>query len=209
METFKKYLKHPKMWIYALMGKSMPVTIPEGQVTYQSQQSTNPTTPAATIGAKPMSPDDPLHQDLEKAISLLKTITAKLPKVSLPIPSKPVVPQDSQLSQISELVKPNKLKNILPIFVVGIVVLILVVAGVVFIVPYIKNLQKPKVNPIVITEPSPTPIEQPQTQPSIYANDPDILKLEEDINVLDREVVGTQLREPTLNAPVLDFNISF
>jgi hypothetical protein len=210
MKTVKDFLKHPMHFVNALLGRPNPVEIPQGQVTYQTGTQ-NQVQTQSVPPAKPINPDDPLHQDLAKASNLLKNLTAKLPKVSLPIakPQTTSVPQDPNLAQISELVKPNKLKHIIPIVVFGVVILVIAIAGVAFIVPYVKNLQKPKVNPIVITQPSPTPIEQEQTKPSIYANDADILKLQEDINVLDREVVGTQLKEPTLNAPNLDFNITF
>jgi len=199
MKTVKDYLKHPKKFLNALLGRSNPVEIPAGQVTYQG----GPTTPAA----QPV-PDDPLHQDLAKASTLIKTISAKLPKVALPIVPKNETPQDPQISQVSEILKPNKVKKLIPLIIGLVILLVLVLVGF-FAYSYIAKLRSPKDNPIVVTNPSPTPIEQEQTQPSIYANDPDILKLQEDINVLDREVVGAQLRESTLNAPVLDFNISF
>jgi len=212
MKTVKDYLKHPKKFLNALLGRPNPVEIPEGQVTYQG----NPTSPEASLGAQPhvdnstknVSPDDPLHQDLAKASSLIKTISAKLPKVALPIVPKTETPQDPQISQVSEIIKPNKVKKLIPLIIGLVILLVLVLVGF-FAYSYIAKLRAPKENPIVVTNPSPTPIEQEQTQPSIYANDPDILKLQEDINVLDREVVGAQLRESTLNAPVLDFNISF
>jgi hypothetical protein len=46
-------------------------------------------------------------------------------------------------------------------------------------------------------------------KPSIYADDPVILKLQEDISVLDRELSNTQIKETILEPPSLDFNVTF
>jgi hypothetical protein len=212
MNTVKDYLKHPMKFLNALLGRPNPVEIPQGQVTYQAQnQESGIKNQAQTQTVAPVNPDDPLHEDLTKAATLLKTITSKLPKIALPIPKSvpDLTVQDPSHAQVSELIKPNKLKKFLPAIIGGVILLVLILVGLFVIAPIISKIRAPKINPIVVTNPSPTPIEQEQTQPSIYANDPDILKLQEDINVLDREVVGTQLRETTLNAPVLDFNITF
>lgn len=198
MNTVKDYLKHPKKFLNALLGRPNPVEAPQAS------------TPAP-VGTQPVSPDDPLHQDLEKASSLFKNLTAKLPKVELPIAktSSTQAIEDPNLAQVSELIRPNKMKKLLPAIIGGVILLVLILIGVFVVVPIISKMRAPKETPVVVLTPSPTPIEQAPTQPSIYANDPEILKLQEDINVLDREVVGTQLRETTLNAPVLDFNVSF
>ena len=57
----------------------------------------------------------------------------------------------------------------------------------------------------------PTPTYSPfqKFKPSVYANDPTVIKLEETLNVLDREMATVPLTEDTLTPPVLDFNISF
>jgi hypothetical protein len=209
MQTVKDYLKHPMKFINALLGRPNPVEIPQGQVTYQTgtqNPSGQPTPPV-----NPVNADDPLHDDLAKATSLLKNLTAKLPKVSIPTPNTavPQSPQDPQLAQVSELIKPNKLKKFLPAIIGGVILLIFVLIGIFVVMPLISKIRTPKETPIVVTTPSPEPIELTPSQPSIYASDAEIIQLQEDINVLDREVVGTQLRETTLNAPVLDFNITF
>lgn len=60
-----------------------------------------------------------------------------------------------------------------------------------------------------MAEPTPTPVGYQLYKPSVYAGDPEILKLEEEINIFDREVSGAVLKETTLNPPTLDFNIDF
>lgn len=46
-------------------------------------------------------------------------------------------------------------------------------------------------------------------KPSIYADDEQVLQMEEDIKVLDRELSTSQLKDSILTPPVLDFDISF
>lgn len=57
--------------------------------------------------------------------------------------------------------------------------------------------------------PSPTGVFYEPTRPSVYAEDEQVLKMEDDLRVLDREVVSTSLKESTLNPPILDFDIDF
>jgi len=86
------------------------------------------------------------------------------------------------------------------------VILILSVAG--FGIAYFmrsdkKVTQGPPLPPV----PSIPPFQR--FQPSIYADDPVILKLQEDVNVLDRELSNTQIKETILEPPTLDFNVTF
>jgi len=57
--------------------------------------------------------------------------------------------------------------------------------------------------------PTPTPVGYQRYKPSVYAGDPEILKLEEDVNVLDREVSSAILKDDTLKPPTVDFDINF
>jgi hypothetical protein len=61
----------------------------------------------------------------------------------------------------------------------------------------------------VNTFPTPTYSPYQKFKPSVYADDPVVIGLEETINVLDREMSTTPLTESTLTPPVLDFNIGF
>jgi len=47
------------------------------------------------------------------------------------------------------------------------------------------------------------------TNPSAYATDPDILNLEQEISVLDKEINEVDLKESLLQPPSLDFDIDF
>jgi hypothetical protein len=55
----------------------------------------------------------------------------------------------------------------------------------------------------------PTPFTDGSFRPSKYADDPEILQIEEDLSVLEREINRAILRDNTINPPSLDFNIQF
>jgi hypothetical protein len=59
----------------------------------------------------------------------------------------------------------------------------------------------------VATTPSPVPFDP--YKPSVYAEDPEILKLEEDIRILEMELSGTEIKEDGINPPRLDWNVNF
>lgn len=56
---------------------------------------------------------------------------------------------------------------------------------------------------------TPTPVSFDPDKPSIYAQDPEVLRLEEEINILKGELVGVSIRESGINPPSLDYEISF
>jgi hypothetical protein len=56
---------------------------------------------------------------------------------------------------------------------------------------------------------TPTPIYFDPYKPSIYAEDPEILRLEEEINILKGEISGITIKETGINPPKLDWEINF
>ncbi len=56
---------------------------------------------------------------------------------------------------------------------------------------------------------TPTLIPYEPQNPSLYAEDPEILSLEENLLVLDRELANTNIRITPITLPQLDFNITF
>lgn len=214
METIKKYLTHPKMFLNALLGRPNPVSIPEHQVTYQQDPNSKRGTggqieETPTQPMKPIDPEDPLHQDLEKASSVFKKITSKLKKTTDPLVARGNALSAQAVSSSNTFVKTDKFKKVLPIMIFGGVLVVLILIGVTVILPLLSRMGTKEETPIVVTSPTAPPIEFTPSEPSVYANDPAILQLEEKISVLDREIVGAQLRESTLNPPTLDFNITF
>ena len=58
-------------------------------------------------------------------------------------------------------------------------------------------------------KPSPTPINYEPERPSVYAEDVEVLRIEEAIDSLEKEISRASLRESGLIPPVLDYNINF
>ncbi len=215
------YLKHPKIWINALLGRPNPVSIPAHQVTYQESQtppSTTPQTvapgaanavklpeggPKTTEASSAMEGDSVMH-DMTIFKGIAEKLTSKVKEIASPVVSKGMESSNQAASSTKAFAKTDKFKKILPIVFFLVVLLIIGIAGFMLI----KNLGK-KENPTIVTGPTPTSADYYPTEPSLYADDPEVLKLEETINQLDREIAGTQLRETTLNSPTLDFNINF
>lgn len=56
---------------------------------------------------------------------------------------------------------------------------------------------------------TPTPIEEKIASPSAYATDSAILRVEADLGIIEEKLQSTDLREASLNPPVLDMDINF
>lgn len=63
----------------------------------------------------------------------------------------------------------------------------------------------------LISTPTPTPSEQTDeiSNPSIYANDPEVAIITEEIQKLDENLKDSNYRESTLSLPILDWNVNF
>lgn len=56
---------------------------------------------------------------------------------------------------------------------------------------------------------TPTPIEERPRRPSAYATDSAILAIEAELEVLEEKIQNTDIKEATLNPPVLDMDVNF
>lgn len=67
----------------------------------------------------------------------------------------------------------------------------------------------------IVLAPTPTPVVTPTLapveirNPSRYATDSGVLKIEEDLKALDKDLVGTEIKESSLTPPSLDWDVSF
>jgi len=66
-----------------------------------------------------------------------------------------------------------------------------------------------------LTKPNPTPVPMPLptkqfiASPSAYATDAAILKMEKDLELLEKDLDSVYLNEPSLHPPILDLNIEY
>jgi hypothetical protein len=147
--------------------------------------------------------EDSVAADLNKAKSVVNTIKSKLVKTATPVINKaPLIKE-----QVAT-VKPSKKKLKI---IIGVILLALVLLMMAKVTTTLRNVQEetPPVQEEVVVDSVPTIPPFLSSDPSIYANDPEILKLEEDINVLKNEMSTTPLRESSLLPPALEFRINF
>jgi hypothetical protein len=214
MKTFKQYLKHPMMWINALLGRPTHIEIPSEQVTHQESSTTeaaqsSPVAQTQAQGTQSMTrevyDEDPLKKDLEKAKNLFSKFSSRAHTLADPAIERGMAVSNEAASASSAFVKTNRFKKIIPI----IIVLVLIILFGFLALMFLRRNGGGEEIPVVISDPTPTLAPFVPSQPSIYSSDAEVLKLEQDITVLDQEIAGTALRETTLNPPSLDFNINF
>ena len=56
---------------------------------------------------------------------------------------------------------------------------------------------------------TPTPVDYEPYVPSVYSKDPEVLQIEEDVSVLDAELFRSDIGDPMIKPPNLDYNIRF
>lgn len=144
--------------------------------------------------------EDSVTQDIRKLSDFLKRTSGRyLPSRERAVgeTSGPLVYKDRNLS-----------KKLIKILLFFLFLLVLVFVGVRFF--QLVNEEGGTTENAKDTKTSPTPpaVYRPY-KPSIYADDPEVLRLEKDINVIERELGRTSVREDSLLPPRLDFDIKF
>jgi hypothetical protein len=193
-------------WIGNLTGHPKVKKTPSKQQTSTSAQPQQPQG-QAPLG-QPLQPtsEDSVAEDMKKLKKLVGKLSANVEKSV-----EPVVQKGS--SKASAFGKANQgfLRTVLKIFFVVILLIIVAYIG----MQFFKKLPggdggevtpTPEESTMTVT---PTPIVYNPTKPSVYAQDPVVLKLEEDVDVLTREISRTNIKETQLNPPALDYAISF
>ena len=149
-------------------------------------------------------PADQMTQDLEKA----KAATGKFVD-RLKGKVKPVIAERAPfLKEVAEparsLFSGDLVKKLVRTAIVALLLILLL---------YIASLFVKKPNDVgIITKdglPTPTVVPYLPYNPSVYAEDELVLRLEEEIKVLDREISTARLKETILTPPSLDFDIDF
>lgn len=148
--------------------------------------------------------EDQIADDIRKAKEVKEQIVQKVQEQLQPVISQAAPKITSAAQPVKSLFGGELIKKILRI--TTIVILIIIFLYIISL--FVKNLKQ---NGEVALNGLPTPTLAPYLpyNPSVYAEDDLVLKLEEDIKVLDRELSTAQLKETILTPPVLDFDINF
>lgn len=193
-------------WIRSLTGKPQPKK--------QSAPAAPATAPIAGSPAPVAKPatksDDSVSQDLAAFKKLVGQVSQKVSANVAPAIEKRAAATGVAVTKLSNSGNKGLIKKILKIFFIILILLLLVFAAIKLFSGKggggLGSKATPTLGPATST---PTPIVYEPPAKSVYADDPVILKLEQDINVLTREIAGTNIKETQLNPPSLDFNVSF
>lgn len=188
-------------WFGALTGRPQPASpeVPEDQ----SKKPTETKSPEVKDAAA--EEEDSVATDIKTFRSFTKRSIAKLSTMLKPYAKKGGDVSSSAATKAGEIVDKKFLRKLVRIFLILFFLLILIFVA----IRLFKTSTNGGNGGGIANQPTPTPINYEPYKPSVYADDPVIKKLEEDINVLEGEISGTNIRETDLNPPTLDFNISF
>ena len=197
---------HPRARKPVVVQQQPTVAEPQVQQTQNQQNTPQPQQPAQ---GSPVA-EDPVTEDLEKLKEIVGKFSANVNKSVAPVVSKGV--QESTI-KAAAFGKSNQkfLRMAFKIFFIAVLLIVVVFIA----MQFLKKTPGVTIGTATPTpaengpSSTPTPIVYNPTKPSIYAKDPIVLKLEEDIDVLVREIGGTNIKETQLNPPTPDFGISF
>ena len=113
--------------------------------------------------------------------------------------------QTEKLYNIKDLTSDLTPKKILKI--VGLVIMFVAIIAALYVRFF--GIGPQKSGPTITKIPTPTFFDYTNYKPSVYADDPNFKKIDEGLNVLEREAVSTPLEEETLLPPPLDFDVVF
>lgn len=181
-------LKSVRNWLLNLLGKPAPV---DQEDTPQAPESQDPQ-------------EDSVAQDVQTVKTIFGKVTDKISLFLAPFTKKGIASAASSATAVRTSVDNKFLKNLVRTFLILFFTLILVFIGI-YLFRMLKEENVITQNPgLTVTPPPFEPF-----KPSVYAQDPEVLKIEEDVNILERELNQTKIREDGINPPSLDFDISF
>jgi hypothetical protein len=153
----------------------------------QGDEKINQTT--ANTQPQPSKPPKP-HGVVEKISGMITAIDKKLLKIKF-MNSVPIIAR--------------RLLIIFGLFYLVVVILFLLAALIIAIVGSGSNGSGPAVSP----PPKVTPAPEENRNPSVYATDSAVLQLQQDVDRHDENLRNTEVTEPILNVPSLNFDVSF
>jgi len=110
----------------------------------------------------------------------------------------------SKLAPLTDLFKNSRNKKLLIIAVVLLFLLLTLTLLATF-------SRGPKIDPLppTVALATPTPVQEIIINPSAYATDSEVLAIEEKLKEIEKDLIKIDLRESSLNPPVLDMNVGF
>ena len=122
--------------------------------------------------------------------------------------------QNFEVQIPEELKKPHFLQNLIErvkkinrkLIFIGLGMIIFIIALLIII---FSSFRIAEFKPAVFPSPSPSPFEEEIINPSAYATDSAVLEIEKRLKEIEQNLDKTDLKETSLNPPVLDIEINF
>lgn len=196
-------------WFSNLMGKpstGAKENVPQDNKvpsTTSSAELSDKTQSASTPELMPVG-DDSVKEDFKKAKQIISSLVGKASEKSAPFVTSGKEKTGAAMKEVGKVVDVSFMRKL----VRGLMVLLFLFVAGVLIFRFYKLTQQNGIEEVPGNTPSVTVTYIPYKE-SIYSADPDVIRLEESINTLKREVLNTKIKITTFNPPVLDFSISF
>jgi len=192
-------------WFSALLGRPRVYPPSEVNIAETSKQKVTESSEEKENFQESSLEEDSVKADIQK---LRKFVSKSLQGVSLktsPLAEKSAELGGKAVVEAKELVGKSFLKKLVKVFFIFVFMIILGFIA----IKLFKTLQENGKEEVKPPEISLTPPPYQPFKPSLYAQDPEVLQLEEDIGILESELANTTIREETLFPPSLDFDVKF
>lgn len=183
-----------KKWLYVLFGKTPLVSVSNMAEKVASKDLQKPQE----------IQEDSVAGDIRMLKNLIAKIIEKIGIVIAPYTKKGISVVGGVTGNVSLPVDSKFIKTLVRIFLIALFAIVLI-----FIAVYLFNTLKKEYQIDQATTINVTPAPFDPGRASVYAQDPEVLKLEEDINILERELNRINIKEEDVSLPGLDWNISF
>lgn len=148
--------------------------------------------------------EDSVQEDLKKLRSVVGKIKSRILKIFKPFVKKGAETAGATVKKSSDSIEKNWRKTIKPIALVMIGIFI-VFLGIILVRRYVINVVEEKQSGAI--EPTIPPFKT--YEPSIYADDDEVVAIEDELSILENEIDNVRVIESSLAPPVLDFDVSF
>jgi hypothetical protein len=148
--------------------------------------------------------EDSVREDVKRAKGLIASIVGRIRDALSPFVKRGTSYAGSAFERSTESIG-SKLPKILKPVAVVLILLFVIFLGINLFNRYLKPSGSGSNN----TQQTPTVPPFKTYEPSIYVDDEEILSIENELNVLERELENTRIIESNLNIPSLDYDINF
>lgn len=182
-------IKKSKKWFYSLMGKTPSV---DNQTAVKSQEETQ----------EPQ--EDSVVNDIKMFKEFAKKSFDKTRTLLTPFAKKGAASATDASKVVTTSVDNKFIRLLIRSFLIIFFTIVLI-----FIAIYLFKMIQNEDGTTHTGGVSATPVPFAPYKPSVYAQDPEVLRLEDEVNILERELTRVTIKEDGINPPKLDYEISF